>query len=119
MKLNGLFRFTRSVLRVIRSWWRVDRVRVSPAAGCLLRLRVGDVLNIRAQSAEILNRTQASPDSADVVYQCLTDSGTALLRIELQPNLREFAIVWIVQGASEALGEYDVQVWQHSPRSDN
>ncbi|MCP4788102.1 MAG: hypothetical protein GY903_18420 [Fuerstiella sp.] len=72
-----------SVLQLMRSWYAVDRVRVSPTAGRLLSLRVDDRILIRETIFTVVNRqTIASRDGIRLTYQLTSDDGNAELSVE-------------------------------------
>lgn len=74
-----------SVLQLLRSWYTVDRVRVSPTAGRLLSLRVDDRILIRGDVFTVVNRqTVASRDGIRLAYQLASEDGRA--RLSVEPN---------------------------------
>ena len=77
-------RFTQSIwqsiLQLLRSWYSVDRVRVSPTAGRLLSLRVDDRILIRGEVFTVVRRkTTASRGEFRLVYGLDSCDGKAKL----------------------------------------
>lgn len=53
----GAIRFIRqSLMPVLWSWWNVDRIRVSPQEGRLLKLQEGQVIHIRGEQYRVNSR---------------------------------------------------------------
>ena len=72
-----------SVLQLLRSWYTVDRVRVSPTAGRLLSLQVDDRILIRGDLFTVVKRqTTASRGGIRLAYQLESDGGGARLSVE-------------------------------------
>ncbi|HIF01492.1 MAG TPA: hypothetical protein EYG03_28195 [Planctomycetes bacterium] len=72
-----------SVLQLLRSWYAVDRVRVSSSSGRLLSLRVDERILIRGNIFTVVNRqTIASREGIRLVYQLTSDDGGARLSVE-------------------------------------
>ncbi|MEO2016477.1 MAG: hypothetical protein ABGZ53_19135 [Fuerstiella sp.] len=71
-----------SVLQLLRCWYAVDRVRVSPTEGRLLSLRVDDRILIRGDVFTVVNRqTIASRGGIRLAYQLTSDDGEARLSV--------------------------------------
>jgi hypothetical protein len=71
-----------TVLQLLRSWYAVDRVRVSPTAGRLLSLRADDRVLIRDDVFTVVSRqTIASRDGIQLAYQLESDDGAADLEV--------------------------------------
>ena len=71
-----------------RSWWRVDRIRVSGRRSRLLRLPEGSALRVGATQAVVLARTvlpsharRENEAGVVVCYSCLTATGLAELEV--------------------------------------
>ena len=45
------------LLRLVRSWWRADRIRSMPPEGRLLRMSAGTLVTVRSHPAEIVGRS--------------------------------------------------------------
>ena len=71
----------RALWKLVRAWWRVDRIRISPREGRLLGLEPGAVLQIGETRAVVVRRRPlpGHRGSAAVVYECQTRTGTAVL----------------------------------------
>ena len=66
--LPSLFSMTR---RLVHSWWQADRIRVSPAAGQLLRLHPPCWLFLDGQYVEVADRV-VRDGTPTVLYHCRT-----------------------------------------------
>lgn len=72
----------RELVALARSWWRVDRIRVAPGEGELLRLRPGAILRVDGAAYEVVGRAVgANADGPYVAYQCEGPGGQAELRV--------------------------------------
>ena len=66
-----------NVIRLLASWWTVDRIRVPPHEGKLARLACGTLLKINDEWFEIESRmVTAAPGSAFVTYECAAGEPT-------------------------------------------
>ncbi len=101
-----------AAINLLRHWWQVDRIRVSPREGQLLRLRPPCLLEVCSQPVEVRQRsvgqTQRGPY---VVYHCVGEQGPCELWItpvgaRYGPRLR-----WIASGGERELSVDDVQVY--------
>lgn len=109
-------RYTEAPLRTLRcalldllsSWWRVDRIRVSPREGELLRLEPGSVIAVKGVGVEI--RTKRSTGSG-VTYDCQTDDGPAQLEVGLSDDAFRYNIFWSAAGLSQALAVHEIEVF--------
>ena len=81
--LRSVLQPLRSVLQLLRSWYAVDRVRVSPTAGRLLGLRADDRVLIRDDVFTVVSRQSiASRDGIQLAYQLESDDGAADLEVK-------------------------------------
>jgi hypothetical protein len=83
-RARGTFRrsLLRDLCRLLRSWWRIDRVRVPPREGELLHLKVGDVVVVERCVVQVTSRRVVeSSGGAAVIYRCATESQTGWLAI--------------------------------------
>ena len=72
----------RDLLRLLSRWWRVDRVRVSPTEGRLLRLEPPCILRIGDRVLEVVRRKVGqTPDGAYVEYDCDDGASRCALRV--------------------------------------
>ena len=95
---------------LIHSWWRGDRIRVSPMDGQLLRLQPPCWLHICNRYAEVVNRRVADGKPA-VIYECRTSSGSGTLLVEVGGLACEPAIEWRENGLATRLALQDVEVF--------
>jgi hypothetical protein len=93
--------------RLVHSWWRQDRIRLSPTEGRLLRLEPPCFLVIDGQPFEIVKRTLRPSDREPVaVYTCRTCGSELMIRQGLTPE-----ILWHHQGVVRRLHETDIEVY--------
>jgi len=75
-------RVLHDLTRLVTAWWNVDRVRVSPDEGRLLRLASPSVVVVEARPAEVLSRTVGQSAAGPfVLYDCRGVRGTVQLRV--------------------------------------
>jgi len=102
----------RQLWRLLHSWWRNDRIRVSPAEGQLLRLVPPCYLIINGQPVEIVGRTgQDSGRDQVVSYACRCGAGDGLLSVQRAIANREPVIIWQHQGAVARLLAAQIEVY--------
>lgn len=101
--------------QLIWSWWRRDKIRVSPAEGRLLRLQPPCYLRLLGETVEVRAR-RPLPGGGGVSYECVgTEAiGVGELRVRISARgLRHPPEVdWLASGAVEpcplAADEVDV-----------
>lgn len=64
---------SRCIAGVFRLWWTVDRIRISPSAGRLRALTVGDCVQIRDGIYTVVDRQVPADRSCRTVQYSLTD----------------------------------------------
>lgn len=102
-----------SIGRLLKSWWQVDRIRISPREGLLLRLRPGSLISVDGQPVEIVNRTvRQLADGPLVVYGCRSPDGPGQLCVSPGESRLASHIRWTVHGRDRALSELDVIVYR-------
>ena len=105
-------RLVKQVWQQARSWWRHDRIRVSPREGRLLRLQPGDLLQIDGLQVEVLSRS-VEPTLRLV---CQIDFGRAELTITQSPTGHPEIISWTTDTECRRLSEDEIEVWPRSRR---
>jgi len=102
----------RSLRGMIAAWWRVDRVRVSPREGELLRLRPKSLVTVDGVPAEVLRRKEMCGTlTQGVLYECQTADGMALLDIRISKAAGRLEISWSLSGRGEVLLEHQIEVF--------
>ena len=92
----------RRALELLSSWWRVDRIRVAPSEGELLRLEPPAIVTVDGEDVEIVSR---SVEGATVRYRGVRSCGTTLsLTVTLDPATFEVRAIHDGQ-------EVEVAVW--------
>ena len=72
----------RDLWRLIRSWWQVDRIRISPSEGRLWRLDPPCVVFVDGTPVEVLRKLPTTQDASRVVeYECLCAGREARLAV--------------------------------------
>lgn len=110
-----VMRLLRALLDLLRAWWSVDRIRVSPNEGRLLRLDAGALLTIEDRAVEVLGRRiRRQPAGAVIAYDCRTPSGAARLLIRQPRDGGDLSAQWSEGGTVRLLHEADVIIWRAS-----
>lgn len=106
--------------RLLRSWWKIDRVRISPREGRLLRLKPPCVVVVEDRPAEVLARTLGRNSTAtiagneewiSVVYDCRSVAGSCRLRLSVAPGGTLEAVYWTTDGQERWVTEESVEVY--------
>ncbi len=112
-------RFDRLV-RLIRDWWRIDRVRISPREGRLLRLQPGDLLQLEGMTVTVIARQvyprrvyprRVDPDASGVRYRCEGAGFGGELWVGLDAGRQADEVVWSRQGCQQRLPAVEVEVY--------
>src|SRR5258708_6977634 len=99
-------------LDLVARWWRIDRLRVSPREGELLRLQPGCVLTVNGIPAEVRGRIVLHErDGPRVVYECQTEQGPARLEVSCPGDEHRLNVFWSGTGRKEALFEHQIEVF--------
>src|SRR5262249_44184930 len=102
----------RSLRGLIAAWWRVDRVRVSPREGELLRLRPESLMLVEGEPVQVLRREVAGDASAQGVrYECQAADGVAHLDVRFSEESGRFEISWSMCGRQEMLSKHQIEVF--------
>lgn len=122
-------RLLNDMARLVASWWRIDRVRISPREGRLLRLQPPCVVVVEDRPAEVLARTLANlPHGAsattvaddrlfadngllEVLYECRSVAGDCRLRLTIAPGGALDGIFWTADGRERRITEECVEVY--------
>jgi hypothetical protein len=98
--------------KLLRSWWEVDRIRVSRRTGSLLRIHPPCLISIDDRIIEVTSRmVSQSPLGPAVRYVCRTPHGLAELCVIPPVAGGKTHIVWEEAGREQTLVEDEVQVW--------
>jgi len=98
----------RAVLDLLSTWWRVDRIRVSPREGELLRLEPGQLIAVKGACVEICTKRNTE---SGVAYECQTDNGPARLEVQCSDNASSYNMFWSTGGLSQALEAHEIEVF--------
>lgn len=107
----------RDFVRLVVAWWRVDRVRVSPEEGRLLRLEPPCFVVVAGRPAEVLSRTLGrDPGGPFVSYECRHAQGDCRLRVGLTIDGATAAVSWTTDGVERSLRPEEVETFVPSRR---
>jgi hypothetical protein len=99
----------RDVVRLARSWWRVDRIRVSPREGRLLALLPGERLLVFGRPVVVIERIPSMAfGGVGVRYRCATETGCGELFVARVPGTSAPVVTWREGGVAYELFEEDV-----------
>ena len=105
----------RAFLGCLRAWWQVDRIRVSPRDGSLLRLSPHSLVVIGGQSFEIARRVVGQDaDGAFVDYDLHGENGSARLLVRLIVETSQTLVRWIGPDGERPLDETEVAVFERA-----
>ena len=106
-----------SLADLLRSWWHVDRVRVSPSQGRLLRLGLRSVIQVGGESAVVLKRRVGhTAEGPYVVYECQCIAGPSELFVRPIGGTHHVTIRWVVNGKERTLSEGEIEAFP-APRT--
>ena len=94
---------------LLRSWWQVDRVRISPQEGRLLRLQPSCVLVLDGKRIVVqTRRLERQATRLWVVYDCLAEAGAGELWVAADSVHR--AMHWLENDTNIELEDADIMV---------
>jgi hypothetical protein len=104
------------LLRLIRSWYRVDRIRTSPVAGQLLRLEVPTLLGLSGRWWTVESRAVGDGAAGPFVgYRCRDGEATGWLEVRPPPPFGTGAIRWTCADETVAMHPDDIEVYAPAP----
>jgi hypothetical protein len=108
-------RWAHSLAKLFRSWWQVDRIRVSPSEGQWLRLRCGTLLRVDEEWFEVTGRTvTAGQGDAWVVYECAGRGQVARLRAQPLASGQPRALYWHTGEQVRLLDAGEIEVFDRT-----
>ena len=114
--MNRFRRLLRSAWLAARWWWKVDRVRISPREGRLLRLEPPCLLRLGGLWAQVVGREVATGGAGpSVVYRLNADAGSAVLRVARRPGCRALSVHLRAGAGEESLPEEEIEVFPRGP----
>jgi hypothetical protein len=100
------------LIDLIRSWWRVDRIRASPREGRLLRLSPPCILCIDAVLVEVHERVVGQTVTGPYVrYDCIGPDGRSELWVMPRGRDQTPEIHWIQGPTRRVLSEADIEAF--------
>ena len=103
------------VFRLTRSWWKTDRIRVSPNEGALLTLEADAIVLINDRVVQVTGRTvNRFFNDVRIIYDCKVDSQTAVLTVHLRDGERRPQVNWTIGDVRQELLEQEVSVFRKS-----
>ena len=102
-----------AIIELLRSWWRVDRIRSSPVEGRLLRLQPPAFLVIEGRTIEITRRVAGQDrDGPFVVYDCLENGSDSRLLIRPTVDCVTMLVRWMSSCGERTIDDREVSVFQ-------
>lgn len=101
----------RALRGLIRTWWTVDRVRISPHDGALLRLKTPSLLYVNGEFVEILDRRVETGTIAITRYRCRCGGSDATLSVTAVAGSRFPEAIWSCGGRQMRLDEHQVEIY--------
>ncbi|MFM9963230.1 MAG: hypothetical protein ACKV2Q_18635 [Planctomycetaceae bacterium] len=115
MPPSSFLGFITALLDCLRSWWRVDRIRTSPAEGRLLRLHPPCFVVIGGRSFEVAHRVVGQDAEGPFVdYNIHSSDGPARLLVRLIVETSQTVIRWIGPEGERSLMPREVEVFEPS-----
>ncbi len=112
MMKSNLGRLLTAGIDLLRAWWQVDRIRVSPREGQLLRLRPPCLIQVCSQPLEVTRRrVHRTPRGPWVIYHCQGEFGPGELWVSPGGGRSGPRLRWITHRGERTLTEDDIQVW--------
>lgn len=109
---NNLGRLLTTGINLLHDWWQVDRVRISPREGQLLRLRPPCLIQVCSQPVEVQQRRVGqTPQGPYIVYHCRGEFGPSELWVSPVSACHGPRVRWIANGGEQGLSVDDIQVW--------
>jgi hypothetical protein len=107
-----MWKLFESVRDLLWSWWRVDRPRISPREGCLLRIAPPAILRIGSRLLEVVSRTVGENSAGPfVAYECRCGEEVSELWVAPVSHCHTTAVRWLHAGRDELLDEDEVEVY--------
>lgn len=111
MSLFVIQSWVRGLVDCLRAWWQVDRIRVSPREGRLLRLRPPCVVVIESDAVELVQRMVAhDAEGPSVVYFAERCGRLGRLIVRSGKASEQTRIQWVESERTADLSESDVLV---------
>ncbi|MDP1797202.1 MAG: hypothetical protein Q8K78_06960 [Planctomycetaceae bacterium] len=102
--------------RLLHAWWAVDRIRVSPMEGELLRLQPSSILRIDGMCWTVATRWVCEDAIGPFVrYQCDNGAHTATLEVRPSCQLVTGDIRWTIDAESCELHPAEIEVYACGP----
>jgi hypothetical protein len=100
---------------LLRAWWQVDRVRVSPSDGRLLRLGLRSVIQVMGDPAVVMKRRVGHTEEGPyVAYECEGVAGSSEILVRPIGDRHRVAIRWVTKGKERALSEAEIEAFPFS-----
>ena len=110
---SGFRRLLADFFALIRSWWLVDRIRVGPGEGRILRLHAGSLILVRNRPVEVVGRrVRRNGSRVTVVYECRGAEGDAQL-VVVTAEFGDCLLLWIDDGRTQKIEETEVAIYCH------
>ncbi len=101
-----------SFWNLICSFWKVDRIRISPNEGLLLRLSNKAIVIIKQKPLQILKRNIiASGEWIHVEYVCDGEDGLSLLRVTQKGSNTQPEVRWETRKGQFKYPEDQIEIY--------
>ena len=105
-------RLVHDTRRLLDAWWRVDRIRIAPREGELLRLRPPSIIVVEGCPAEVLARTVGqSVGGPYVEYECRSATDACRLRVQPAPAGGVLGAQWQDRGPPRRVDPERIEVF--------
>ncbi len=113
MPASSFLELGKTLLDCLRSWWRMDRIRVLPTDGRLLRLHPPCFVVIGGRSFEIAHRVVGQDAEGPFVdYNIHSQDGSARMLVRLIVETSQTVIRWIGPDGERLLDEEAISVFE-------
>lgn len=107
-----MWRLVASLWSLGLSWWRVDRLRISPREGRLLRISPPAILRIGSRLLEVVSRNVGENAAGPfVAYECRCGEEVSELWVAPVSHCHTTAIRWQHAGRDEWLDADEVELY--------
>ncbi|HVS09385.1 MAG TPA: hypothetical protein VMS76_05870 [Planctomycetota bacterium] len=112
MSFCGPARLFYTIVRLVTSWWRADRIRVSSRPARLLRLAPGSALRVHGVPAiVVLRQIGETPSGRYIAYECDAVGGIVRLVVRHTDDRVHPLVTWTVAGRAVELPAEEVETF--------
>ncbi|WP_437193357.1 hypothetical protein [Planctomicrobium sp. SH527] len=93
------------------SWWKGDRIRISPQERLVWHLQPGSLLMIEGEQVSVLSRRLLETDPVGLEFTCRSADTESLLQVLSMPHFPYSRLIWHTTDGRRELELIDIQVW--------